>query len=116
MVGTTRPTLRARIRAAQHQQESTCEGDVESYLENSPYLRAYPNPSNGPVFVVYEVPEGVEQALLEVVSADGKLIFSQSIAPQNGIAELGKLPIGLNVATLRCDGIRVGVAKLSIVR
>ncbi len=91
------------------------KANTETYLENSPYLRAYPNPSNGPVFVVYEVPEGVEQALLEVVSADGKLIFSQSIAPQNGIAELGKLPLGLNVATLRCDGIRVGIAKVSIV-
>lgn len=91
------------------------KANTETYLENSPYLRAYPNPSNGPVFVVYEVPEGVEQALLEVVSADGKLILSQSIAPQNGIAELGKLPLGLNVATLRCDGIRVGIAKVSIV-
>ena len=92
------------------------KADMETYLENSPYLRAYPNPSNGPVFVVYEVPEGAEQALLEVLGADGRLILSQSIAPQNGIAELGKLPLGLNVATLRCDGWRVDVAKLSVVR
>jgi len=92
------------------------KADMVTYLENGPYLRAYPNPSNGPVFVVYEVPEGAEQALLEVLGADGRLILSQSIAPQNGIAELGKLPLGLNVATLRCDGWRVGVAKLSVVR
>jgi hypothetical protein len=83
-------------------------------LERSPFLRAYPNPSNGPVFVVYEIPEGVERAELLVVDASGKLITTRNVPPQNGIFELSSLSSGLCIATLRCDGIRIGVVKVSV--
>ncbi len=85
-------------------------------VEESPFLRAYPNPSNGPVFIVYEVPDGVDQAEVQVVDATGKLLYTRTLAPQNGILELPRLTPGLNVATLRCDGIQIGVVKLSTVK
>ncbi len=85
-----------------------------SVLERSPFLQAYPNPSAGPVYVVYEIPEGVERAELQVVDATGKLILTRNMAPQNGILELTGLGSGLCIATLRCDGIRLGVVKVNI--
>lgn len=85
-------------------------------LEESPFLRAYPNPSKGPVYLVYEVPDGAEKAEVQVVDATGKILLTRTLAPRNGILELPKLAPGLNVATLRCDGIRIGVVKLSSVK
>lgn len=51
-----------------------------------------------------------------VFTDEGKLLLTRTLAPQNGILELPRLTPGLNVATLRCDGIRIGVVKLSIVK
>lgn len=81
-------------------------------------LRAYPNPSNGPVYLVYTVPEGVEQTELRMHDAAGRLVYQQRVAPQNGIAELepDQLATGLHVAVLLCDGIRVGTVTVSRMR
>ena len=81
-------------------------------------LQAYPNPSNGPVYLVYTVPEGVERAELQMMDAMGRLVYSQRVAPQNGIAEVmpDQVANGMHVAILVCDGIRTGTAKLSLTR
>ena len=88
----------------------------ESALDTSPFLRAFPNPSNGPVYLVYEVPDGAEQADVQVVDASGKLVFTRNLAPQSGILEPPQFSTGLHIATLRCDGIRIGAVKLSMVK
>jgi len=81
-------------------------------------LQTYPNPSNGPVYLVYTVPEGVERAELRMMDAMGRLVYSQRVAPQNGIAEImpDQVANGMHVAILVCDGIRTGTAKLSLTR
>ncbi len=81
-------------------------------------LRAYPNPTAGPLYLVYTVPEGVEQAELRVMDTMGRLAYSQRVAPQNGIAEMQPQQVtsGMHVAMLLWDGIRVGTAKVSLIR
>ena len=94
------------------------KADVDTYLENSPYLRAYPNPSNGPVYMVYTVPEGVEHVQILVHDATGRLVHSEGIGAKGGIHELPRtaLALGLHIATLLFDGIQVGTAKVEVVR
>jgi len=83
-----------------------------------PILAAYPNPSNGPVYVSYTVPEGVEQVELHVYDAQGSLVKQQRVAASSGILEMltNELASGVHVASLHFDGIHVGTAKLNIVR
>jgi len=90
-----------------------------SAAEHAPVLlQAYPNPSSGPVYIVYTVPEGAEHAELRLMDATGRWVYSQRMAPQNGIAEImpGHLAGGMHVAMLLCDGIRVGTTKLNLTR
>ena len=81
-------------------------------------LTAYPNPSNGPVYVVYSVPDGVEKVELTVFDAQGRLISSSLVPPNGGIFEINErsLSTGLHIVNLTCDGISVGSAKVSVVR
>lgn len=81
-------------------------------------LQAYPNPSNGPVYLVYTVPEGVEQAELRMHDAAGRDVHRQRVAPQNGIAEIIPRHVanGMHVASLHCDGIRIGTAVVHVTR
>lgn len=81
-------------------------------------LAAYPNPSTGPVYLVYEVPEGVEQVELHVHDATGRLIHAERVPSRNGILELTKASFspGMHIASLRFDGILAGTAKLEVVR
>ena len=81
-------------------------------------LTAYPNPSNGPVFLVYTVPEGVEKAEITVFDAQGRMINTSIVPPNGGIFEINErsLSTGLHVVNLTCDGISVGSTKVNIVR
>ena len=83
-----------------------------------PVLAAYPNPSNGPVYLVYQVPEGVEQAEVLVSDAQGRLVKRERIAPKDGILEIlpKELAAGVHIAALYFDGIQVGTAKLNLMR
>ena len=83
-----------------------------------PMLGAYPNPSNGPVYITYTVVEGVEQVELQMHDAQGRLVKRQRVGNSNGIVELAprELSSGVNVVSLYFDGIRVGSTKLSVVR
>ena len=81
-------------------------------------MSAYPNPSNGPVYLVYQVPEGVEQAEVVVSDAQGRLVKRERIAPKDGILEIlpKELAAGVHFAALYFDGIQVGTAKLNLMR
>lgn len=83
-----------------------------------PLLAAYPNPSNGSVYITYTVLDGVENVELHVHDAQGRLLKRQRVGNTNGIAELQprELSTGVHVASLYFDGIRVGSAKLNIVK
>jgi hypothetical protein len=92
--------------------------DANTFLEISPYLRAYPNPSTGPVYLAYEVREGVDQVELHVHDATGRLMHTERLAARNGILELtsASLAPGMHIASLRFDGILVGTAKVEVLR
>lgn len=81
-------------------------------------LAAYPNPSNGPVYLVFRVPEGVAQAEMKVHDALGRLVMQQRIAPRHGIVELlpTDLSTGMHVAELLLDGVRVATTKVEVMR
>ena len=81
-------------------------------------LQAYPNPGIGPFYLVYDVPEGVEQAELRVMDALGRMVHRQSVTPKKGIAELAAntWANGVHIATLYCDGTRMGTVQLNKLR
>lgn len=81
-------------------------------------LQLWPNPSNVPVYITYTVLDGVENVELHVHDAQGRLLKRQRVGNNNGIAELQprELSSGVHVASLYFDGIRVGSAKLNILR
>lgn len=77
---------------------------------------AYSNPSAGPVYVVSNVPEGVEQARLSVRDLNGRLVKEITLQQGAGIAEIqpGFASAGIYLAELRLDGIRAGQVKLAL--
>ena len=79
-------------------------------------MSAYPNPSNGPVYLVYTVPEGVENVELNMHDAQGRLVHSSRPQPRNGIVEvLAKdLSSVVHLVSHRYDGIQVATAKVSV--
>jgi hypothetical protein len=83
---------------------------------NVPVLEAYPNPSNGPVYVVCNVPASAERASLILHDLKGRAVGQLVVDPGMGLAELrpGALPAGLYLAELRVDGIRTGQVKLAL--
>jgi hypothetical protein len=83
-----------------------------------PLLGAYPNPSNGPVYITYPVADGVGQVELRLHDAMGRLIAYHRLAPTAGILELNRsdMPTGLVIANLYWDGIRVADAKVALVK
>ena len=89
---------------------------VERRTSIAEVLRAYPNPFNGPIFLVYTVPEGVEQVYLRMMDGLGRVVFQQRLAPQDGIAEVlpSQVANGLHIAALFYDGVRVGTVKITV--
>lgn len=87
-------------------------------LVQSPWLQAHPNPSNGPVWIAYTVPEGVTAAALNIHDSAGRLVWQRNLSSGGGIVELAakELASGLHMASLRLDGIAVGNVKLSKLR
>ena len=84
----------------------------------STFLQAYPNPSSGPVYLTYSVVEGVENASQEEYTEQGQLSMSKTLGNSNGIAELNTqhlAPVN-HAAVLYFDGLRVGTAKVNMVR
>lgn len=86
-------------------------------VSNKPMLlEAYPNPSNGPVYVVCNVPQSVTKASLRILDLNGRLVHEQVLSPGMGIAELipGFAAPGIYMAVLSLDDIRAGQVKLAL--
>jgi hypothetical protein len=86
---------------------------------NSPeplILDAFPNPSNGFVYVVCNVPMGTEHAALVVRDLNGRLLQQIRIGPGPAMVELdlSTQAAGIYMASLELDGVRAGQVKLAI--
>ena len=80
-------------------------------------LAVHPNPSQGEAYVTYSLPEGMQDAELQVFDATGRMIWHQGMGRRSGIAELPSgLPPGMYQAALRGSGVLVGSVKFTIVR
>jgi hypothetical protein len=81
-------------------------------------LEAYPNPAATNQWVVYQLPEGVEQVSLIVRDMLGREWNQQRVGNAAGIVELpvGTWPSGLYAATLTADGVQVVTTKLLVQR
>lgn len=79
-------------------------------------LEAYPNPTDGIAYVVCNVPEGVEHAMVRVHDLNGRLVAEQRIATGSAIVELNLsgAPAGVYAAELELDGMRSGTVKLTV--
>ena len=79
-------------------------------------LAAYPNPTLGPVYLVYHLPEGVEHAYIHVVDLTGREVENKALSNSMGILELqtGSWATGLYAAELEMDGRRATTIKLAI--
>ena len=81
-------------------------------------LQAYPNPTNGPIYLVYHLPEGVEHAYIHVVDLTGREVENKALPNSMGILELqtGPWATGLYAAELEMDGQRASTIKLAIAK
>ncbi len=81
-------------------------------------LEAYPNPATTTQWLVYQLPDGAEQASLLVRDLLGRKQAEVRLGQATGIAELAvqTWPNGLYTATLSADGIPVGTVKLMVQR
>ena len=81
-------------------------------------LEAYPNPTSGEQWLVYNVPEGASQSSFSIRDALGRVINTNSISNQSGILELNTTswPSGVYIATLWVDGMDLGKLKLMVQR
>jgi hypothetical protein len=112
------PTVEEVILPGSTKQLRRNTAEVASEKQEEPMLSAYPNPSNGPVYMVYHVPEGVERTEILIHDGSGRLIRTENVAAKNGILELEAkaLASGLHIASLYFDGIQVGTAKVEVIR
>jgi len=79
-------------------------------------LDAYPNPTDGPQWLVYRMPEGSGDAVLVVRDALGREVLKQAVPSTIGILELAthSWANGLYNATVVVDGIAAQVTKLLV--
>jgi hypothetical protein len=85
-------------------------------LEN--LLEAYPNPTAAEQWLVYQLPQEVEQASVSVRDMLGREMEQVRLGQGTGIVELAMRawPSGLYMATLTADGIPMGSIKLIVQR
>lgn len=88
----------------------------ESPLDGRPGLTAYPNPSSGPVHLVYQIPQGVTQAEIRWANVLGRVSGSRNVAPRNGILELqaDEVAPGLYLVGLYLDGVPTCHVKVDV--
>ncbi len=81
-------------------------------------LEAYPNPTAGEQWLVYELPEGVEMAELRVHDLVGRQYTNQRIGNTMGIFEMNtqQLPNGMYIASVIADDLLIGQVKLLVQR
>jgi hypothetical protein len=81
-------------------------------------LEAYPNPAATEQWLVYQLPQEVEQASVSVRDMLGREMEQVRLGQGTGIVELAMRawPSGLYMATLTADGIPMGSIKLIVQR
>lgn len=104
-------TLPIKAKRFQQQREFAPAGEEQ-------FLAVYPNPANGPAYLVYKVPDGVEKVYIALYGGQGQQIRSEQVAPKNGILEIAanEIVTGLYVASIYFDNIEAGSIKLSVTR
>jgi hypothetical protein len=81
------------------------------------FLKAYPNPSNGPVTLSFTPPDGVEHVEITIHDVTGRLVQRLSPKIADGFVTLHYPAMaGLYIAKLTFDGIPVEEAKVTIAR
>ncbi|MCB0771133.1 MAG: T9SS type A sorting domain-containing protein [Flavobacteriales bacterium] len=93
---------------------------VKSRTEIAPmeFLEAYPNPTSGTQWVVYNLPEGGEKAMIRVSDALGREIMLKPVGNKTGILEMNTSAwsSGVYNASLSLDDVVVGKMKLMVQR
>lgn len=81
-------------------------------------LTIFPNPSNGPVFVGYDVPTGTASAMLRVIDLSGRELLSIRVSEGPGLStiETGGWANGIYIAEVRLDGAAHANTKFTILR
>jgi len=91
---------------------------VRSAVAPLEILEAYPNPTSGAQWVVYNLPEGGEKVRLRVCDALGREVLVEPVSNKAGILELhtATWSTGLYHASLTLDDVLVGNLKLLVQR
>jgi hypothetical protein len=78
-------------------------------------LEAFPNPSNGPVFLAYTLPEGSVSGTILIAELSGREVARQNAYQESGILQVptSGWSAGLYLVTLHADGQQIQV-KLSV--
>lgn len=81
-------------------------------------LEVHPNPSNGPVYIVAQLPEGAETGLIRVMDPLGRLVLERRFTGPVQIIDLDgyELASGFFTVGLSADGIAIGMAKFEVLR
>ncbi len=79
-------------------------------------LEVYPDPTNGPAWLVVQVPEGVEDAELRITDLSGRTMRAQRLVEGAGIVELqtAAWADGIYMVSLALDGHAAGSVKLAV--
>lgn len=79
-------------------------------------LEAYPNPTDGLAYVVCNVPEGLDNALVVVHDLSGRVLQQQKVGVGTALVELNLFgePSGVYATELRIGGVRVGTVKVTV--
>lgn len=86
---------------------------------NTPVLMyVMPNPSNGPVAVSVQLPEGADGGTIRVLDPTGRLVAQQVFSGAVQLIELDtrNMANGVYAAELLSDGIPLGTSKFELVR
>lgn len=85
---------------------------------NEVVLEAYPNPTKGPVYIVFKTPAEIGQLDLRVVDANGRDVYRSATQAGSGIVELNTAlwSNGLYVVELSSSLMEAARVKLSVQR
>lgn len=100
----------------QHRSEGRRQKSVSTRAWTLARVWGYPNPSNGLVYLVYHVPNGVAHAEVWFSDMEGRVVHRTMVTASSGIAELDvrEHATGLYTIALVLDGVRMEQLKLSL--
>jgi hypothetical protein len=86
--------------------------------ETGSSLEAFPNPTTGPLHVLYEVPDGSASAELHLLDIHGRVLFNTWLGSGPGLQQwnTGGLAAGLYIAELLLDGYAIQQTKVVVRR